>query len=160
MNIENIYYNKYLELKGGGIFGMSKEEEKLYGPALLEKIKSHISVAKDNISTSMKSYIKGKISGNVKTFDIYSIYNFELSIFNLLDDIIKIPDLVQLQEIKNAIVEIYPRQQGLSPYKDVKKLDEIKRRINEVFEKLNHKSKFPILKKFFDFYYQNIKKVQ
>jgi hypothetical protein len=123
-NIEDIYYNKYLkykylELKGSSslykkITGKSAksqdkiDEENLYGPELLEKIKSNISAAKNNISTKpLFSTIPGQ-----RIYDITTLDDLEWgSLLDLLDEIAQLrqENLLIRQEQIDIVKQIDPK---------------------------------------------------
>ena len=171
------YKYKYLELKGSSsllkkITGISaksqnkideeKIEQELYGPKLLENIKSHISVAEGNISTKpLFSIISGQ-----RIYDIDTINYFEWpSFLELLDKIAQVENIAKVEnltklftDIKKLIIDnrIKPIDQRMSGY------DQLKIDIDLLFDLKENKnlSSFPILKKLFKLYYQTIEKVK
>ena len=168
-NIEDIYYNKYLkykykylELKGNGIksmiFGKSQEEieeEKLYGPELLERIKSAIETQTNNTSTTKIDYLLG----NRRDFDIDILNNFEISLRNILELIEKVQELTAISDdIKLIKEKIYFN--GFQPYKHrMINYNSLETSINNFFKKHKSLSTFPILNTFFKLYFKIIEKV-
>jgi hypothetical protein len=155
-NIEDIYYNKYLkykykylELKGKGYFFKSqeeKDEEKLYGPELLEEIKSFIQT--NNIS---------KIDYK-RIFDINILNNFESSLIKILKKILEKEELTK--DIQQIIKKIENN--------NLEEKDRIKNYYffnNDLFFqnfliKNISLSTIPILNKLFKLYFKIIKKVK
>jgi hypothetical protein len=161
MDIEDIYYKKYikyktkyLELKqsGGGFFYNTREEN-LYGPILLKKIKEKIQVHK-------KSY---KLRKEHNIISIYYIEYMKDNILYLLKQIKeKIPNINEFDEIKNSICKIYPNnydknennEDKIEQYNNKQNIIKLKSDIEQTFEKLKDISNFSLLKEIFNDYYK------
>jgi hypothetical protein len=157
-NIEDIYYNKYLkykykylELKGKGFFFKSQEEkneENLYGPELLEEIKSFIQT--NNIS---------KIDYK-RIFDINILNNFESSLIEILKKILE--KILEKEELTKDIQQIIKKIEN----NNLEEKDRIKNYYffnNDLFFqnfliKNKSLSTIPILNKLFKLYFKIIKK--
>ena len=161
-NIEDIYYNKYLkykykylELKGKGFFFKSqeeKDEEKLYGPELLEEIKNDISIANNNIKKP--AFLQWMITNTTyeRNYDLSSLSNSLITTLEHMENVAKLTTFST--DIKNIINE----NLNILDYELRKKsYTELNININKVFDRYKHLSTFPILKKLFDLYYKTIR---
>jgi hypothetical protein len=161
MDIEDVYYKKYLKYKlkylelkqsGGGFFYNTREEN-LYGKELLKKIKEKIQVH--------KKFYKLRKEHNIIT--IYDIEYMKNNILYLLKQIKeKIPNINEFDEIKNSICTIYPNnyvkntkdENKIEQYNNKENIIKLKSDIEEKFEKLKDISNFSLLKEIFNDYYK------